>query len=240
MRTAYSGRLAQARAFTQEAVASAQHVDDKEAAATCVAGAALREALFGNAAEARQRAAGELVLSNGRDAQYVAAQALALAGDSERAQTLADNLAQRYPEDTIVQFTYLPTLRAQIALNRNDGTKAIETLKVAAPYELGVVSDNSFSTNLYPVYVRGQAYLAAHQGERAAEEFQTILDRRGVVFDAPIGALAHVGLGRSYALAGDAAKARAAYDEFLSLWKKYGDPDIPILQQARAEYAKLH
>jgi serine/threonine protein kinase/Flp pilus assembly protein TadD len=236
---AYSGRLAQARAFTQEAVASAEHVDDKEVAAACVAGAALREALFGNAAEAKQRAAGALALSNGRDAQYVAAQALALAGDTDRAQKLADDLAQRFPEDTFAQSAYVPTLRAQIALNHNDGMKAVEALKVAAPYELGVAGTNSFSTNLYPVYVRGQAYLATHQGEAAAEEFQTILDRRGVVVDAPIAALAHVGLARAYALNGDATKARAAYDEFFSLWKD-GDPDIPIVQQARAEYAKLH
>ncbi len=236
---AYSGRLAQARAFSQQAVASAEHAEDKEAAATCVAGAALREALFGNASEARQRAAGALALSNGRDAQSVAAQALALAGDSERAQKLADDLAQRFPEDTLVQSSYVPTLRAQAALNRNDGAKAVEALKTVAPYELGVADTNSFSTNLYPVYVRGQAYLAMHRGEQAAEEFQTILDRRGVVVDAPIGALAHLGLGRAYAMAGDATKARTAYDDFFSLWKD-GDPDIPIVQQAHVEYAKLH
>jgi eukaryotic-like serine/threonine-protein kinase len=235
---ARGGRLAQARAFSQEAVASAEHAGNKEVAAASVAGAALREALFGNAPEARQRAAGALALSNGRDAQYAAAQALALAGDSERALKLADDLGQRFPEDTIVQSNYLPALRAQTALNAHDGAKAIEALKVAAPYELGTAASTNPSTNLYAVYVRGQAFLATHQAEPAAEEFQTILDRRGVVLAAPISALAHVGLGRAYAMAGDAAKARAAYDDFFSLWSE-ADPDTPILKQARAEYAKL-
>jgi eukaryotic-like serine/threonine-protein kinase len=235
---AYGGQLGKAREFSHQAVVSSERAGAKEMAGACEAGAALREALFGNASEARQLAMGAMTLSKGRDAQYAAAQALALAGDSEHAQGLTDDLGHRFPEDTIVQFNYLPTLRAQAELNRNDGAKAIEALKAASPYELGVAGNTNFSTNLYPVYVRGQAYLVTHRGEQAAEEFQTILDQRGVVADAPIGALAHLGLGRAYALAGDTTKARAAYNEFFGLWKD-ADREIPILKRAQAEYAKL-
>ena len=145
---------------------------------------------------------------------------------------LTEELGKRFPVDTIVKFNYLPTLHAQLALNRNDSSKAIEALQAAAPYELGT------GAYLYPVYVRGEAYLTAHQGSEAAAEFQKILDHRGVVGNSPIGALAHLQLGRAYAMQGDTAKAKAAYQDFLTLWKD-ADPDIPILKQARAEYAKL-
>jgi len=235
---AFAGQLAKARELSRQATTSAEGVESKELAAACTAGAALREALFENAPEAKRLAAETLMLANGRDTQYSAALALALAGDSERAQELVEDLEQRFPDDTIVKFNYLPTLRAQLALNHNDGAKAVEALQVASPYELGVAGNTSFSTNLYPVYVRGEAYLAAGQGERAAAEFQKIVDRSGVVVNAPIGPLAHLGLGRAYALAGDATKARAAYDEFFGLWKD-ADSEIPILQRAKAEYAKL-
>ncbi len=235
---AFAGQLAKARELSRLAAASAEGLEDKELAAACTAGAALREAFFGNAPEAKRLAAETMMLANGRDTQYSAALALALAGDSERALELVDDLAQRFPEDTIVKFNYLPTLRAQLALNRNDGAKAVETLQVTLPYELGVAGNTSFSTNLYPVYVRGEAYLAAGQGGRAATEFQKIVDRSGVVVNAPIGPLAHLGLGRAYALAGDKTKAAAAYDEFFGLWKD-ADRDIPVLQRAQAEYANL-
>jgi tetratricopeptide (TPR) repeat protein len=229
---AYSGRLRKAREFSRRAKASAERAEEKETAAGYDADAAVQEALFGNAAEARQHAATALGLSTGRDVQNGAALALALAGDASRAQPLADDLAKRFPEDTIVQFNYLPTLHAQLALNRNDPAKAIEDLQSAVPYELGTTG------GLYPVYVRGEAYLAGHQGSEAAAEFQKILDHRGAVGNEPIGALAHLGLARAFALQGDTAKARAAYNDFLTLWKD-ADPDIPILRAAKSEYAKL-
>jgi eukaryotic-like serine/threonine-protein kinase len=264
---AYSGKLAAAREFSRQAATSADRAGEKEVEAGCEATAALWEAFYGNAIEARQHAAATLAKSNGRDAQYAAALALAVTGDSARAQALAEDLQKRFPDDTVVRFNYLPTLHAQLFLNAPDrpsdrlpehpsdrsvdrsperspesfpenAAKAIQALALASPYELGVPGNNTFWTNLYPVYVRGQAFLAAHQGAQAAAEFQKILDWRGVVANEPIGALAHLGLARSYALAGDAAKSRAAYTAFLTLWKD-ADPNIPILKQATAESAKL-
>jgi serine/threonine protein kinase/predicted Zn-dependent protease len=230
---AYSGKLGRAREFSRRAVASAEGAESKETPAGYEADSALREALLGNAAEARQQAAAALGLSTGQDVQYGAALALALAGDVTRAQGLADDLAKRFPEDNEVQFNYLPTLRAQLALSHNHASKAIEILRAAAPYELGNVG-----YNVYPVYVRAEAYLAGRQGSEAAAEFQKILAQRGVVGNEPIGALAHLGLARVYALESDTAKARAAYNDFLTLWKD-ADPDIPIYRAAKAEYAKL-
>jgi tetratricopeptide (TPR) repeat protein len=237
---AYSGRLGKAREFSRRAVASAERAEEKETAASYEADAALREALFGDADEARQRAAASLALSTGRDVQYGATLALAFAGDVTRAQALADDLTKRFPEDTVVQFNYLPTIRAQLALTRNDSSKAVEALQAAAPYESGslALTSNFNFLSLYPVYVRGEAYLAGHQGDAAAAEFQKVLDQRGVVVNEPIGALARLGLARAYALQGDAAKARAAYQDFLTLWKD-ADPNVPILRAAKAEYAEL-
>jgi serine/threonine protein kinase len=234
---AYSGRLAKARDLSRRAVASAERAEEEETAAGYEADVALREALFGNAAEARQRAATALRLSTGRDVQYGAALALAFAGDAARAEALADDLAKRFPEDTLVQFNYLPTIRAQVVLIRMDHSKAIEVLQLAASYELGTPTDR-VSPALYPVYVRGEAYLTAHQGNEAAAEFQKILDHRGIVFNEPIGALAHLQIGRAYAMHGDTAKAKAAYQDFLTLWKD-ADPGIPVFIAAKAEYAKL-
>ena len=233
----YSGRLREAREFSRRAVASAERAEKKETAAGNEAEAALREALVGNAAKGRQRVAAALAFSAGRDVQYGAALALALAGDAPRAQLLADDLAKRFPEDTVVQFNYLPTIHAQLLLSHRDFSKAIEALQAASPYELGAPG-STLTTALYPVHVRGEAHLAAHRGSEAAIEFQKILDHRGVVFNAPIGALAHLGLARAYAMQGDAAKAKAAYQDFLTLWKD-ADADIPILIAAKAEYAKL-
>ncbi len=229
---AYFGRLEKARDFSRQAVASAERAEEKEAAAGYEADAALREALFGNEREARQMANAALRLSTGKDVQYGSGLAFASAGDATRTQTLADDLAKRFPEDTIVQFICLPILRAKLALRRNDTSKAIEVLQAAVPYELGRAA------SLYPAYVRGQAFLAAHQGGKAAAESQKILDHRGVVQNLPIGALAHLQIGRAYAMQGDTAKAKAAYQDFLTLWKD-ADPDIPILIAAKAEYAKL-
>ena len=236
---AYSGRLQAARELSHRAVASATRAENKEVAATYEADAAVREGFFANTGEARQRAATAMRLSIASSVQYQAALALALAQEATRARSLADDLDKRYPEDTVVQLNYLPTTRAQIDLIHNDFAKAIEALQPAAPYELGTPTSTVVTLALYPVYVRGQAYLAAHQGKEAANEFQKILERRGVVGNAPIGALAHLQLGRAYAMQGDTAKARAAYQDFLTLWKD-ADPDIPILKEAKVEYAKLH
>ena len=153
-------------------------------------------------------------------------------------EALADDLAKRFPEDTLVQFNYLPTIHAQVALTRNDSSKAIDALQAAAPYELGQPGYSVFFVCLYPAYLRGNAYIAAHRGIEAASEFQKILDHRGLVLNSPIGALAHLQIARAYAMQGDTAKAKAAYQDFLTLWKD-ADPDIPIFIAAKAEYAKL-
>ncbi len=236
---AHSGKLNAARELSRQAETSAARAGEKEMAAGCEAAAALWEALYGNGADTHQRAAATLALSNGRDSQFVAALALALIDDSERAQSLADDLQHRFPEDSIVRFNYLPTLRAQIALATPDnGAKAVEALVPASPYELGIPGSSTFGTNLYPVYVRGEAFLASHQGAQAAAEFQKILDWPGVAVNEPIAALAHVGLARAYVIQGDREKAKAAYQDFFSLWKD-ADPGVPILIMAKSENAKL-
>jgi len=235
---AYFGRLGKAREFSRRAVASAERAGQKDTAASYEAEAMMREVLFGNPTEARQRASATAGRSNGRDAQYVAALTLAIAGYASLAQAMADDLAKRFPEDTIAQSIYLPTIRAQLALSHNDSSKAVEVLQAAAPNELGLEGSEGLTIALHPVYVRGAAYLAGHQGSEAVAEFQKILDHRGIVQNGPIGALAHLQLGRAYALQGEIAKARAVYNDFLSLWKD-ADPDIPILKQAKAEFAKL-
>jgi eukaryotic-like serine/threonine-protein kinase len=233
---AYSGHLQEARILSQRAVDQATQEHQTERGALWQAGEALREAFFEQAPEARKRAAAALKLSNDREAKYGAALAFAVSGDSSRAQTLADDLERRFPEDTVVRFSYLPVLRARIALNRGDSARAIEMLQAATPYELG--SSRGLFGALYPIYMRGEAHLAAHEGPEAATEFQRILDHRGVVGSDPIGALAHLQLGRAQALSGDTIKAKSAYQDFLTLWKD-ADPNIPILKQARWEYAKL-
>ena len=162
---------------------------------------------------------------------------MGLAGDTAQATRLAADLAKRFPEDTIVQFNYLPTIHAATALQEGSASKAIEALAPVASYELGNPG-TAFTFALYPVYLRGEAYLAEHQGSAAAAEFQKILNHPGVVANEPIGALAHLGLARAYAISGDTAKAQAAYQDFLGLWKD-ADPDIPVLVAAKAEYAKL-
>jgi tetratricopeptide (TPR) repeat protein len=240
--TAYSGQLRKAREFSRQAVASALKADEKETASGYEADAALREALFRNLAEAQQRASAALALSTPRDAQYGIALALALTDPNKSSQKqitkLVDDLAHRFPEDTMVQFNYLPTIKALVELNLRNPAKAIEIMEAARPYELGSPSNISMSLSMYPVYVRGLAYLSAKQGTEAAAEFQKILAHRGIVQTEPIGALAHVQIGRAYAMQGDTAQAEAAYQDFLTLWKD-ADPDIPILIAAKAEYAKL-
>ncbi len=236
---AYAGNVAKARELFQQAVASAGRGEAKDAAAGYQAAEAMQDALFGSVDEARKDVASTLALSNGRDAQYTAALALAIAGDSARAAALADDLAKRFPQDTLVQSNYLPTVRAQLALDRGEDSKALDQLQVASPYERGVPNTTNFSDNLIPVYVRGEAYLAVHKGAEAIAQFQEILQSQGIVLNEPIGALAHLELARAEALGGDAAKSKAAYEEFFQLWKN-ADPDVPVLKRARAEYAKLH
>jgi eukaryotic-like serine/threonine-protein kinase len=237
---AYSGHLEEARKMSRRATDLAREADRREVEAHYEADAASREALFGNASIARQRAMVALGLSNSGNLEYGVAFVLALSGDSSRSQTLADDLTTRLPENTRLVFTYLPTLRALLALNHHEPSKAVELLQTASPYELGTVilASSMRLGSLYPAYVRGEAYLASRQGREAVVEFQKILEHRGIVVSDPIGALAHLQIGRAYAMAGDTAKAKTAYQDFLTLWKD-ADPDIPILKQAKAEYAKL-
>jgi eukaryotic-like serine/threonine-protein kinase len=229
---AFSGELQEAREFSRRASAAAERADEKETAASYEVNAALREALFGNAREAKNRSAAALALSTDRDTQYGVALALAFVHDGPRAVARSNHLAEQFPEDTAVQYCYLPTIRALLALGQNDSSKAIEALRPASPYELGAAG------SLYPAYARGQAYMAAGEGAEAAIEFQKVHDHPGVVQNGPIGALVHLELARAYALQGDMAKSRVAYQNFLTLWKD-ADPDIPILKEAKAEYAKL-
>jgi tetratricopeptide (TPR) repeat protein len=236
---AYSGRLKEAREFSRRAMDRAQRAGEKDAPALYSGTSALREVWFGNTGEARRRATLALKLSSGRDLQYFAALTFAYARDDARAKALADDLNKKFPEDTIVQFNYLPSVRGRLALNKGDASGAIQSLGASAPYELGATRAIDLDwTAMFPVFVRGEAYLAARHGKEAAGEFQKILDHRGLVLNQPIGALAHLGLGRAYVLQGDTVKAKAAYQDFLTLWKD-ADPDIPILKQAQAEYSKL-
>jgi DNA-binding winged helix-turn-helix (wHTH) protein len=236
---AYSGHLKDARELSRRAIESAQRGGEKDAPGLYSGTSALREAWFGNTGEARRRAALALKLSSNRDLQYFAALAFAYTRDDARAKALADDLDKRFPEDTIVQFNYLPSVRGRLALNKGDASGALASLAAAAPYELGATRAIDLAwTPMFPVFVRGEAYLAARRSSEAAAEFQKILDHRGLVLNQPIGALAHLGLGRAYVLQGDIPKAKAAYQDFLTLWKD-ADPDIPVLQQAKAEYKKL-
>ena len=231
---AYGGHFAKARELTRRASDSAQRADEKETAAGYEAEAAVREALAGNMGLAKQQAQAALALSNGRDVEAASAIALGLAGDAPQSTRLAEDLSKRFPEHTIVQLEYLPMIHAAAAVDSGSAAKALEALAPAAPYDLG----STPLLTLYPVYLRGEAYVAARQGSAAAAEFQKILDHPGVVQNEPIGAWAHLGLARAYAISGDATKAKVAYQDFFALWKN-ADPDIPVLKQAKAEYAKL-
>jgi eukaryotic-like serine/threonine-protein kinase len=233
---AFYGQLKHARELYHRAINSGQQSKRQELAALMEVQEAESEVLFGNTDTARQLAAAGLSLSNGSDVEGVAALVLALTGDMGRAQSLVDDLDARFPRNTVVQFNYLPAARAQLALNRKDPSKAVQFLQAAAPYELG---DMEHFNVAYPIYMRGQAYLAAHQSGEAAAEFQKILDHPGGVLNDPIASLARLGLARAYAAQGNASKAKAAYGEFLTLWKN-ADPALPIYQQARAELAALH
>jgi eukaryotic-like serine/threonine-protein kinase len=239
---AYFGRDREARDLSRRAVGSAERFNEKDTAAHYESDAALREALLGNPAAAHEHALAALALPSGREVKYSTALALAFGAsvstDQLRAGKIADDLERRFPEDTMVQFHFVPTIRAQLALSRGDPLRAITGLQASGPYDLGSPGTFGVPLALYPVYVRGEAYLAAHQGRQAAAEFQKILDHRGVVLNEPIGALAHLQLGRALALTGNTSKARAAYQDFFTLWKD-ADGDIPILRQAKREYVRL-
>jgi serine/threonine protein kinase/tetratricopeptide (TPR) repeat protein len=234
---ACSGQFAKAKELSQRAVESAQRADEKETAAGYAAEAALRAALVGDITFAKQQAQASLPLSEGGDVKAMSAIVLGLAGDSTTAMRVSDDLNRRLPEDTIVQYDYLPMIRAAVALHNGSAEKAIAALAPAAQYELGAASQN-LNFLLYPVYLRSLADLAAKRGPDAAAEFQKILDHPGLVLNEPIGPLAVLGLGRAYVLEGDSAKARTEYQNFFALWKD-ADSGIPILQQAKAEYSHL-
>jgi tetratricopeptide (TPR) repeat protein len=237
---AQSGQMRLARTTWERAIAMAQQAGKRENAALYHAAEAVCDAHFGNAAAAIERAHLALKLAKSRDVEYAVAYALALSGDSSGPQKLAADLEKRFPEDTPVQFEYLPTLNALSSLAQRAPSDAVERLQRTLPYDFALPGTAFFAKfgGLYPAYVRGQAYLEAHQGQEAAAEFQKVLDHRGIVYADPIGALAHLQLGRAYTLSGDNAKAKSAYERFLTLWKE-ADRDIPILKQAKAEYAKL-
>jgi tetratricopeptide (TPR) repeat protein len=244
---AYSGQLFKARELTKRAVDSAVHSDNKEGGALWEGSAALREAAFGNASEARQDASDAMKLApTSRGVQIEATLALAIIGDVmqgdvARAETLAQDLAKRFPLDTQMQSLWLPAIRAQLALDRRNPAAAVALLPLgtrAARIELGAIPFLSNVSCLQSPYMRGQAYLAAGQGNSAAIEFQKILDHKGIVWNCTTGALAHLGLARALTLAGDKERALAAYRGFLALWKD-ADSDIPILKEAKTEYAKL-
>ena len=244
---AYAGHARQARELTKQAVGAAVRADNKEGGAISLANAAIQQAAYGNSTEARQAAAEALKLAPAsQGVQSEAALAFAMANDTARAESLAQDLGKRFPLDTQMQSLWLPAIKTRLALDKKE--PALNTPPVASTIELGQIPFASNLSCLYHVYVRGEAYLAAGQGSAAAVEFQKILDHSGIVWNCWTGALAHLGVARANALQArtsqgadaDAARVRAlaAYKEFLTLWKD-ADPEIPILKQAQAEYAKL-
>ncbi len=234
---AYYGRLTRARDYSRRAVESARGAESNEAAALWRANSALREAEFKNVAAAQQGIVAALALAPGRDVRVLTALAWARAGDNARARAAAEQLEKDYAQDTMVKFYWLPTIYGAIANNAGHADESLSLLEAARPYELGLPPQLQVAT-LYPIFVRGQAYLLAHDGNAAAAEFQKILDHRGIVLNFPLGALARLGLARAYAIQGNTANARTAYQDFLTLWKD-ADPNVPVLKEAKAEYEKL-
>jgi tetratricopeptide (TPR) repeat protein len=246
---AYGGHLGKARELTKRAVDSATRADSKETGAIWQANAALQQAAYGDATEARQSAAQALKLApTSQGAEAEAALAFAMAGDTVRAENLAGDLGKRFPLDTQMQSLWLVAIQAQLALDKKNPAAALNAVQASTPIELGGIQFVNNTSCLYHVYTHGEAYLAAGQGRAAVAEFQKILEHSGIVWNCWTGALAHLGVARANALEArtsqgadaDAARVRAlaAYSDFLALWKN-ADPDIPILKQAKAEYAKL-
>jgi len=230
------GKLKNAHELTRRAMDSAERNDAKESAADYQTTGALREVEFGRPEQARADASAALKLAPNRDVRTAAAVALARAGDTAGAEKLASELDKTYPLDTIVQRYWLPTIRAAVALERKDPNRAVELLKETGTLELG--QETQATISLSPIYIRGEAYLMLHDGNSAAAEFQKFIDHRGIVVNFPWGALARLQLARAYAMQGDTAKAKSAYQDFLTIWKD-ADPDLPILLAAKSEYVKL-
>jgi predicted Zn-dependent protease len=228
---AYYGRLEKARGLNRRSITALESRGKKESAATSLTRQSWTEAEVNDTAAARKDAAAALAIDSSYIVKSVAALAFARAGDSARAESLAAEITKERPSDTIADVYVLPTIRAAVELNRNNPGKALEMLQPVQAYDLANVG-------MLSPYERGQAYLQLRQGNEAAAEFQKLLDHPGVVLNLVLGALAHLQLGRAYALAGDAGKARAAYQDFFALWKD-ADADIPILKQAKVEYAKF-
>jgi tetratricopeptide (TPR) repeat protein len=237
---AQAGKMGEARTMWRHAITLAQQNGDRGKAAIYQAAAAVCEAHCENWTEAKERALGALELGKGRDVKFASAFALALAGEVSTSQVLAEELAVQFPEDTPVQMEYLPILRALFALSRKAPLEAMEHLQTAIPYDLAMPGTAFFARfgGLYPVYVRGLAYLEAGQGRKAAGEFQRVLEHRGIVLADPIGALARLQLGRALASLGEKEKAKSAYQDWLAHWND-ADAELPVLQRAKAEYAEL-
>jgi DNA-binding winged helix-turn-helix (wHTH) protein/tetratricopeptide (TPR) repeat protein len=236
---AYRGQLRQANKTTNRAVNLALQANHADRAAMYRAGMAVREAFFGDALEAMRDAKAALAQSKNRDVEWGAALASELAGDGLKSEQLARDLDRRFPEDSYVQVTYLPMLRALAAFHSGDTTQALELLQATEPLDMGVPGSwSGFFGNLYPIYLRGTINLASHHGSGAAPEFQNLINHRSIVYTDPVGALAQLELGRAYSLTGDKARARIFYENFLLLWKD-ADPQIPVLRQAKNEYARL-
>ena len=239
---ARSGRLRAARESSSRAMDLALEEGDREVAASYQAARAVWEGIYGNGAEGKRNAMAALDLSKSRDVEYTSGLALAFSGDSSRSEALAADLEKRFPEDTFVKFTYVPVLRALAAVGQAKGADSVERLQMTLRYELagnGLNFNRYYLGGLHSAYVRGEALIALRRYPEAATEFQKILDHRGIVGLDPMGALAHLQLGRAYISSGDSAKGKSAYKTFLTLWKD-ADPDIPILRQTKAEYAKLY
>jgi predicted Zn-dependent protease len=230
--SASAGKLQLARELYRQATDGAQRAKLPESAAGITARQAGLEAAFGNPNPAREGAHAALALNRNRGALFFAAVAYSMAGDFAEASPLVDELSKRYPTDTFVTNTWVPSIRGLIEINRGSPAKAIELLRAATPYEFG------WPTRVLPNYVRGLAYLKTKQGKEGAEEFQKILDHRGVCGTSPLCSLSHLLLARARLLSGDNAGARTAYQDFFALWKD-SDSDIPILKEAKSEYAKL-
>jgi eukaryotic-like serine/threonine-protein kinase len=236
---AYYGHAQKAREFSRRAFESALRNDERETAAQWQMDGAIREVEFGNRNLARRETAAASALTTSHDTQILAALALARSGDTAEAERLANDLEKRYPLDTLLTNYWIPVIFASIEINRNNPARAIEVLQPAAPYELASpVTWSALGGPMYPAYLRGAAYLQLRQGNDAAAEYRKILDHPGFMLACPLGALAHLGLARAYALQGDSDRANAAFQDFLTLWKD-ADPDIPIFIAAKSDYAKL-
>ncbi len=236
----YEGRLQQSRQASIQAVTLARQAHLAQRAALFEGAAAVTEALYGYPDEASRHAFAAEHLANGRDADFAPAFALALSGNSSSALSTVTRLEEQYPEDTCVHFSYSPALRALLAMSQGSPAKAIELLTVSKAYELAQTGFSSLARYgaMYPTYVRGLAYRQLHKPREAAAEFRRMLDHPGLLLADPIGPVARLQLARSLHDAGETARAKAVYSEFLTLWED-ADPDIPLLQQAKAEFARL-